>query len=141
MIFSMTIGEKIKQLREEREWSQEQLATMLGYKSRSTINKIELNINELTQSKILAFANVFSVNPCQLLDDEPLNMDEVRARWEENSKQVAEEVSLIELLQAQYGKEAVQMLSAFVQLNNAGKQKALANIQDLLDVPKYRKED
>lgn len=141
MIFSMTIGEKIKQLREEREWSQEQLATMLGYKSRSTINKIELNINELTQSKILAFANVFGVNPCQLLDDEPLNMEEVRARWEENSKQVAEEVSLIELLQAQYGKEAVQMLSAFVQLNNAGKQKALGNIQDLLDVPKYRKED
>jgi len=37
--------------------------------------------------------------------------------------------------------QAVQMLSAFVQLNNAGKQKALGNIQDLLDVPKYRKED
>lgn len=37
----MTIGEKIKMLREEREWSQEQLASRLGYKSRSTINKIE----------------------------------------------------------------------------------------------------
>lgn len=137
----MTIGEKIKILREEREWSQEQLASRLGYKSRSTINKIELNINELTQSKILAFANVFGVNPCELLDDEPLNMEEIRERWEEHSNTIQQEVSIIELIQTQYGKEAVQLLSAFVQLNGTGKEKALSNIQDLLDVPKYRKED
>lgn len=135
----MTIGEKIKMLREEREWSQEQLASRLGYKSRSTINKIELNINELTQSKILAFANVFGVSPCELLDDEPLNMEQIRERWEEHSKAIHQEVSIIELVQAQYGKEAVQLLSAFVQLNGTGREKALSNIQDLLDVPKYRK--
>lgn len=137
----MTIGEKIKQLREEREWSQEQLASKLGYKSRSTINKIELNINELTQSKILAFANVFGVNPCQLLTDEPFDMDSVRQKWDAESSRISEQVSAIESIQAQYGKEAVQLLSIFVQLNKSGQQKAIANLQDLAEAPKYRKEN
>ncbi len=34
--------------------SQEELATKLGYKSRSTINKIEMGKNDITQSKIIA---------------------------------------------------------------------------------------
>ena len=47
----MTIGDKLKQLRLEREWSQEQVARMMGYKSRSTINKIELGVNETAEHR------------------------------------------------------------------------------------------
>lgn len=83
----MTIGDKIKQLRTERQWSQEQVARMLGYKSRSTVNKIELGINELTQSKIVAFANLFGVEPWQLLNDEPLNIDEIKSQWARSDKE------------------------------------------------------
>ena len=137
----MTIGEKIKLLRDERHWSQEELALRVGYKARSSVNKIELNINDITQSKILAFAQVFDVNPCQLLDDEPLNIDEIRSRWEEQAAQISNEVSLIEMIEAQYGKEAVHLLAAFTQLNGVGKAKGIANIQDLVDVPKYRRDN
>ena len=38
----MTIGQRIKQRREELQISQEELAHKIGYKSRSSINKIEL---------------------------------------------------------------------------------------------------
>lgn len=54
-------------LREQLGYSQEQLAKMLGYKSRSTINKIELGINDISQSKIKAFANALNTTPAFLL--------------------------------------------------------------------------
>lgn len=63
----MTIGERIRYLREKQGLTQEDLAKKLGYKSRSTINKIELGINELTQSKIMAFAKVLNCSPIFLI--------------------------------------------------------------------------
>ena len=49
----MTIGERIKARREALEMSQEELAHKIGYKSKTSINKIELGIQELRQSKQL----------------------------------------------------------------------------------------
>ena len=46
----------IKSRREELGISQEDLAKKLNYKSRSSINKIELGINDLPQSKVKEFA-------------------------------------------------------------------------------------
>ena len=46
----MTLGDKIKFRREELQMSQEELANRLGYKSRSTIAKIESGENDLTQA-------------------------------------------------------------------------------------------
>lgn len=139
----MTIGDKIKQLRTEREWSQEQVARMLGYKSRSTINKIELGINELTQSKIVAFANLFEVEPWQLLNDEPLNMVEIKSQWERTDREwmIQAEVKVYEDVQSLFGKSAFELLSIFNQLNKAGQEKALAQIQDMIEIAKYRKDE
>ena len=47
--------------------SQEELATKLGYKSRSTINKIEMGKNDITQSKIIAFCQCTSNNSSYLM--------------------------------------------------------------------------
>ena len=53
----MTIGDRIKQRRIELGMSQEELAHKLGYKSRSSINKIELGGQNLTQPKIKKIAD------------------------------------------------------------------------------------
>jgi hypothetical protein len=39
----------------------------MGYKSKSTINKIELGINDIPQSKIVQFAEVLGVTPKHLM--------------------------------------------------------------------------
>ena len=62
-----TLGQRIKRLRIERNMSQEQLAERLGYKSRSSINKIELGINDITQTKVIEFAEVLRVTPAYLM--------------------------------------------------------------------------
>lgn len=65
----MQFGEKIKARREELGMTQEELAKKLGYRSRSTINKIELGINDIGQSKIIAFAKALHTTTSYLLDD------------------------------------------------------------------------
>ena len=61
------IGENIRRLREKCGLSQEELATRMGYKSKSTINKIELGINDVAQSKVERFAEVLGTSPSVLM--------------------------------------------------------------------------
>ena len=70
----MSIGSRIKERRELLNLSQEELALKLGYKSRSTINKIESGINDITQSKVVEFAKVLQTTPAYLMG------------WEENEQ-------------------------------------------------------
>ena len=64
----MTLGDNIRRKREEAGLSQDELAQRLGYKSRSTIAKVESGVNDLTQSKIQAFADVLGTTVTELLD-------------------------------------------------------------------------
>lgn len=47
--------------------SQDELAKKLGYKSRSSINKIELGKSDITQHKVVAFANALQTTPAYLM--------------------------------------------------------------------------
>ena len=62
-----TVGERIKAKRQELGYSQDELARKMGYKSRSTINKIELGINDITQSKIIEFAKALETSVSYLM--------------------------------------------------------------------------
>ena len=64
----MALGENIKQARMKAQISQDELAKRLGYKSRSTIAKIESGENDLTQKKIAAFAKALNVSIDFLMD-------------------------------------------------------------------------
>lgn len=61
------IGKRIKIKREELGLTQEDLAKRMGYKSKSTINKIELGINDITQSTIIKFTEVLNTTPAYLM--------------------------------------------------------------------------
>ena len=62
-----TVGYNISMLRKQLGWTQEELALKMGYKSKSTINKIELGINDIPQSKIAKFAEVLGTTPADLM--------------------------------------------------------------------------
>lgn len=63
----MNIGEIIKERREELGMSQEELAIKLGYKSRSSINKIERDGRGLPQKKIKAIADALLTTPAHIM--------------------------------------------------------------------------
>jgi transcriptional regulator with XRE-family HTH domain len=61
------IGRNIMIRRKEVGLTQEELATRMGYKSKSTINKIENGTNDIPQSKIVKFAEVLGTTPAALM--------------------------------------------------------------------------
>ena len=63
----MTIGGRIKEVREKRGMTQEELAVACGYKSRSTINKFEKDICEIKLSNVQKIADALNVDPDYLV--------------------------------------------------------------------------
>ena len=66
----------IRKLREEKGLSQDELAKLTGYTSRSSITKIEKGEVDLTRSKIIAFAQALGTTPGNLMgwdNDTPTN--------------------------------------------------------------------
>lgn len=61
------IGKNIRKLREKNGLSQEELANRMGYKSKTTINKIEMGVNDIPQNKIERFAQALNTTPAVLL--------------------------------------------------------------------------
>ena len=70
----MTIGKRIKDLRTFLDMTQDELAKLTGYKSRSSIQKIESGERDITQSTIAAFAKALKVTPSVIMG------------WEENNE-------------------------------------------------------
>ena len=61
------IGNRIRILRLNLGMSQDELAKKSGYSSRSTINKIELGINDIPQSKIKAISDALNTTPAYIM--------------------------------------------------------------------------
>lgn len=79
------IGKQIRARREELHMTQEELASTLGYKNKSSIAKIENGTNDIVQSKVVAFAKALNTTPAYLMgwedtpsDNEPIpNFDNI----------------------------------------------------------------
>lgn len=70
------IGSRILALRKQAGLTQQELAEKVGYKTKSAINKIELGINDISQSKIVLFANALNVTPAYLMGiEEPTKQE------------------------------------------------------------------
>ena len=61
------IGKRICARRKELGMTQEELAKRMGYKSKSTINKIENGTNDIPQSKVVKFAEVMGTTVADLM--------------------------------------------------------------------------
>lgn len=61
------IGKKIRLQREFLGLTQEELAKKLGYKSKTTIAKIENGTNDIVQSKVIEFAKALNTTPAYLM--------------------------------------------------------------------------
>lgn len=63
----MTVGERIKKARQDKGITQTELAERLGYKSRSSINKIEVEGRDIPRSMVVKFAQALGVTPAYLM--------------------------------------------------------------------------
>ena len=68
------LGDRVRKLREERNWSLTALAARAGI-SRSYLSQIESGESIPTQAKIVQLANAFGALPSELLGEEPDMVD------------------------------------------------------------------
>lgn len=112
------IGKNIMHRRKELGLTQSELATKMGYKSKSTINKIENGTNDIPQSKIKKFAEVLETTPAVLMGWEKIEkkadtISDVVLRMKTDS----EFLSLVETLNKLDSEKingVKQMLAAFL---------------------------
>lgn len=134
----LEIGERIKIRREELKMSQDELAKRIGYKSRSSINKIELGHYNLTQSKIKAIADALDTTPGYIMGwdelDESVDLEALR-------KQVKQAGVLSDLIISQYGEPADEALSMFILLDERDQGEIRGEMKQMLKAPKYKLEE
>lgn len=115
----LELYKNIKKLREQKGLSQDELAKMTGYTSRSSIAKIEKGLIDLPQSKIIAFANVLGTKPSILMGWNTTinqNQDEIIIKKNSQESLVIKEMS---------------------KMNQRGKNKLLDTAQEMNCSPLY----
>lgn len=126
------IGMNIKQARKKKKMKQKELADLIGY-TESSISKYEQGLIQIPNTVIDLIARALEVAPVDLLGE----------AWDaENNPdgKLAEEVKVIDLVQKHFGKDAVELLQQFNNLNETGKIKAISDLADMTEIPKYKKE-
>jgi transcriptional regulator with XRE-family HTH domain len=132
---NLKMGERIKQLRDEKELTQEQVGAVIGVQ-RSAVRKYEKGeVVNMPISSIKKLAEFFQVQPTYLMG------------WSEEKGLIAtqggggehmEDISIIcEQLKFAFGESVMSLLNSFFNLNDDGKEKAITQIQELNRLPKY----
>lgn len=124
-------GERICQLRTERNMSQDELARKCGYTSdnaRSSIQKIEAGRNDPPASKIQAIANALEVSLDALLENLPNASD---------SNPSVKQSALYDDVKEVFGDPACEMLKKFSRLDSVDQVKLIERADTLLENEKY----
>lgn len=111
-------GRNLKRLRQERGMSQEELAKALGFKNRSSINKIEIGRSNIPTDLITRTAEILGVSPLELFQEET----EVQETMPEGTYRG--------------GEQKPDILIDFDQLSDKNKEQAMTYIKYLLETQK-----
>lgn len=132
-----TLGENIVAIRKSKGITQKALAELLGVTS-TRLNYWEKDKRNPSIEFLDKIAAALKVPVDALM---PSASEEAIHKWDEElaPEIVPEEVSTLEQIEKEYGKEAVMLLEAFSQLNAVGMVKAMEYVSDLSEQDKYKK--
>ena len=63
----MNIGDRVRELREEKGMTQQELAERLGYKHKSSLAHIENNERDIPRSMVVKLADILETTPAYLM--------------------------------------------------------------------------
>lgn len=112
----MDMYDRIRNRRKELKMTQDELAKLTGYNDRSSIAKIEAKKADLSQSKIIAFAEALKVSTSYLMDGE---VKEIEEKSNINMNDIETDfmmIPLYESISAGYGasnSEFIKMIPVF----------------------------
>ena len=125
----LQLYKNIKNKRTELKMTQSELASKLGYADKSMIAKIEKGLVDLTQSKIIAFAEALNTTPSELMGWEYLSDEEIGEALYNNMIQ-----DVYQQMRAVFSKDEVVHFEDYVQLNLKNKRTVNKYTKQLLEL-------
>lgn len=122
----MSIGGKIRSRRIEMNMTQEDLAAKVGYTSKSTVNKIELGINDIPLSKVRDFARALETTESYLMG------------WEDVSSSSGSDQADVLFIE-KYGQPVFDAAMIYSSLDELDRGKIDERMNVLLEDEKYQK--
>ena len=114
------VGERIKHLRLLAGMSQEDLGKRIGVQ-RAAINKYEKgSVTNIPISTIEKIAMIFEVSPTYLVGWDNIEANPLSA-----------EVKVLQGVKRFYGKDTVEVIEIYTQLNSTGKKRVLQHLEDM----------
>ena len=125
------IGERIKEARQERGLSQEELAQIIN-STKSAISRYESGKRQPRIEQLKSIASALDVDVNWLMNGYTLEQrDQV---WKEKVSRRFEEADAWKK-----GKDRLNV--AFDSLNTSGQQEAVKRVEELTEIPRYRRQD
>ena len=110
----MTVGARIKNIRESKGMSQDELAKRMGYKDRSSISKIEkASDDNITLDSVQKFSEVLNCSPLFLMGWGEEN-NESESQVSGNTEREKKFINLFEQLDEDQQKLVQNMIEAFL---------------------------
>ena len=126
---SETFQNRLNQALEIRNMKPVELSQRTGL-SNARISQYTNGVYEAKQKALYLIARALNVSEAWLMGYD-VQMERLM------HEKAASEVQLLETIQVTYGKKAVELLEQFVELNEAGKDKAIDTLIDLCMIEKY----
>ena len=127
----IALGKRITQRRQEINMTMDELAHLMGYKHRSSIQKLENGENGLPSDKVEELAGYLQMDPAELMGW--IGLDAKNHGMTKLVQKALEQVMPSE--------EEFKLLNDMAMLNADGQELVLNFINSLLQNPKYREEE
>lgn len=129
----------IKHYRELRKMTQAELAQKIGYANRSAVARIEKGDFDLPQSKIMAIADALDVTPGELMGEDGTSDEPVTEHYDFYIKGSGDMIDMV-IQSNEKGQNMQQLFESLKQLNADGIKKLQERAEELIEVPKYKKD-
>lgn len=137
-----TIGERIKTRRKELKMSQQELALLLGYKSSTSIARIESGNRELPQKKIVKLAEALHTTPEYIMGwgKKPKEKEPVKIQFSEEARTNLYRLidSLADKIKLDNSKIYEAIFKAMAELDGSDQDKVLNYANTLKENKSYR---
>jgi len=110
----MTVGERIKEIREEKGLSQEELATRLGLKNKSSVCKVERSGNKMSTPNIEKYAKALGTTVARIMGWTDSDFE-----TEENLRQELEAMAEYKGEEKKIGPEGIALRIALYHMSRA----------------------
>ena len=121
----MSIGKLIKERRTALSLSQDELAEILGYSTRSAISRIELGYAEVPKTKVPLLAKTLGIAPSDLMG------------WSEDKAALDQLEVIADQTRALDAELQSELLDSYNKLNTAGRKEANKRVAEMTEIPKY----